>query len=213
MEDGACAALEKQYGYNFEKGLLRCSFISHETLRVKLTVFRELEITEEKQQYLFERKNYCDSHDIKISMEEVRLHLSDEYIDIKESCIEEILLAQECTGGIVVGNSIRTYAIPDGYIRISEDDFCQSTGIDKYPFNFGVRLYLVDDPKKQFYRCLGHDKCRNKFNLIALNLRECSRKQSRLYPQKSYPSDESIVLAHLMQEHWSQLIQLKYIEN
>jgi hypothetical protein len=217
-------AVEKGYRYIFSRGILKCVFTQSQELEIEITVYKETVVVDEKVKALndlLDKTLYQGKGEESI-MEKVRVEfLNTEYSVLKREAEMEILEAQAFTGGVMVGRSILAFQIPGPpprYITGTRiiDANSSLTGIDTYPFNYGVRVRychsLTDDGSAlDVFYCLANDECRRKQTKIKLSVSNQPAARTPLIQKGVFVKNEDRVEHHLRDRHWHTLIQRKHI--
>lgn len=204
-------AVEKSFNYLFREGEVRCAYRSAEHLQIQLKLFKRATVPDEVRNRLQEMKDISDTNGDEADMDEVRRSVDPEIQEFRKQALAEIKHAQTQTAGIQVGQAVLNYCVPTNFERVIDSHSNSKTGIDNYPFNFGVRIRSTTNPLRVYFVCLANDDCRTKHTQLQINQSAFNSKgNSRLTP-KQFPSDEEVVVHHLQDQHWGQLVQLKYV--
>lgn len=205
---------EKSFNYKFEKGILYASFTPLQTCRVKATIYRQTNISEEKQNILNEYRSHCNTYNVEIDMAHIRDILQTEYQELFYSANDEMKSLQIETSGSAVCSAIRTFLPPSGYEIVRGPPNIPNSDIEMFPYNFGVRIKKSHDNKGPLiFCCLANDICRQRKTSIQLNRQEPPPPKSRLIKSSPLTPDRDIVVSHLREKHWNVLIQTGFADH
>jgi hypothetical protein len=91
---------ERTFKYHFDEAVLKCSFISLDSLRIKLRVFKEMDVCAEKSVPLRELRDSNNTNGLETDMNHVRSVLAEEYNKMIAEASEEVFNAQMYTSGL-----------------------------------------------------------------------------------------------------------------